>query len=171
MKRTLRKWMVAAEHRDVTGWVLLAAGLLMAAVAMVTPAWLEANHLRAQVRIMDDQMSRMQTEQASYEQYVAALNQGDPLILQRLAWGELNLKPAGAQILAQPSNVGPASTARFESWLSGELQPTDAPPSMIPDTMLVHWTSGSHRLWLGGAAAMLIAWGLLRGLPTKPDSR
>lgn len=89
----------AAELSD---WMFLTSGLTLLALALITPTWLACRDLAFQRDLMAMQLERFETQHERYGNFHAALKADDPILLERLAFTQLGLKPSGKQVLALP---------------------------------------------------------------------
>jgi hypothetical protein len=105
---------------QLPGWLFLLTGLTLIALAVLTPAWLACREARHRHAVIEARAEAVARETDRYRQFHTALKARDPLLLERLAYAQLRMKPADAR-LARPVPGGGEATAR---------QP--AAPAMIP---------------------------------------
>ncbi|MCE9592259.1 MAG: hypothetical protein K8S99_17270 [Planctomycetes bacterium] len=79
------------------GWIFLSAGLALVGMAVLVPAWADVREMDWQVHVMRLQAEALQEQAGSYREFHAALMADDPVLLERLAYYHLRLKPAGSQ--------------------------------------------------------------------------
>ena len=96
------------ERIDLAGWLLLFAGAATVAVTTLTPVAMDVASIRAQRDVLVAEADRLDAELANYRAFTRAVRGGDALLLQRLAWHDLHLKPTGARVL---DGVHPAETS------------------------------------------------------------
>ena len=158
MWREICAWI---ERSDLGGWLPLGGGLALIALAMLLPAWGDLHETRRQL----DQLSVTLADQTErlhrYQQLIVSVRNDDPMILQRLAWNELRLKPVGAEVLGEPPLDG-RMAAVHERWVGG---PTAiALPAPEGDSKLERLINGPRRPMVMLAGALLIGFGLFTSL-------
>jgi len=172
----------------LSGWVLLCAGLAIVAAGVLLPAWRSSEALRVQRDQMLEQAQWMQRQRDTYERVRVAVDQNDPLILQRLAFHHLRLKPehAGLITVDQPvlqpgypptvavmearadEPVLPGFNALVESvdnvdaWALEPMDPAPAEPTAAatPPTRLNRLTTGTTRLLTTGFGLLCVLAGI-----------
>lgn len=162
-------------------WMFLASGLALLSLALVTPNWLACGELAKQRDLMRLQAERLSDQKARYQEFYDSLAVDDPVLLERLAFTQLGLKPVGKQVLDQPEFQGldeteaqrraelVATSASIDKWL---LEPLPEPGIDTPayghvDSRLVRLTTTvPMRAGMIGAAIACLAAGLW---PTKRD--
>lgn len=93
---------------QLPGWMFLLSGMALLSIAAITPSWLECRELAWKRDVMRLQAQRLDEQTQAYEQFHQALASDDPVLLERLAYFQLRLKPAGTQTLFEsplPGNV------------------------------------------------------------------
>lgn len=75
------------------GWLLLIGGLALLAMAVLTPAWLEHERLAWERDVLAAQTEHLSEQAERYAELHTALAEEDPVLLERLAFVELGLKP------------------------------------------------------------------------------
>lgn len=85
------------------GWLFLVAALALLAMVIVTPPWLAVRELAWQRELMRAQVERLERQHDRYGYFHAALRNHDPVLLERLAYTQLRLKPTDKQMLAPPT--------------------------------------------------------------------
>lgn len=98
MYERLRK-KVTAIFRVLPGWLYITAGAALIACVLVTKAWLDCRRLAWQRDLLKLENQLLAQHEASYEQFHAALESGDPVLLERLAYLHLRMVPQGCQPL------------------------------------------------------------------------
>jgi len=145
------------------GWLLLLAGLALLAAALLIPAGDDLGDARwrrdralAVERAVLDRLER-------HEVFLAALDRGDPALLEALGETQLNLVRAGREPVAIGPRTPPAAS------LLASLEP---PAPVLPErvqvrSILARWaTDNTGRLWLIAGGAALVMVGLLP--PSRP---
>ena len=96
----------------LAGWLLLTCGMAMLGAAVLAPAWHGAWKLAAQRDLLRAQVQHLGEQEQSYRRFHQALSQNDPVLLQRLAYQYLRLKPVATTLLRLPSEPNPLRSAR-----------------------------------------------------------
>lgn len=155
------------DRLDLGGWALVLSGGLLLGVTLLMPTYVQVIELSQQRRAAAEALANLQQRQANHEQFIAAVENSDPLLLERLAWHELHLKPAGFATLDDATPAEPGMTERFDRWLA-EARSLDAAPSPaaagppIPHSRLVRLTcEAPARYGMLALGAMLVGCGLL----------
>ncbi len=109
---------------------------------------------------MQIQARSLSDQDRAYRQFYQALSRRDPILLERLAFHHLRLKPAGAQNLMAVSSAHNPDT--IESWLHEPLPRIGVElPALQPvQTRLVRITTGPMRLPLLGVGVLCLVAGL-----------
>lgn len=81
------------------GWMLLLGGVAMVAMITLVPPWLECRRLDWQAQVMALQTQQLTGQQIAYEQFLTALREDDPVVVERMAYYHLRLKPVGTSTL------------------------------------------------------------------------
>ena len=141
---------------------MLLAGVALVGLTLLIPTGLEVAALRRQRDAANQTLVNLQTQQGNYHHFIAAVQQRDPLLLQRLAWHELHLKPVGVRTFDDSSPAEPGQTVHFERWLRGDDPLVTPAPSTIPNSQLIRLTSDpAPRIGMIALGGLLIACGLL----------
>ncbi|MBI1337076.1 MAG: hypothetical protein GC164_08950 [Phycisphaera sp.] len=146
-----------ADH--ATGYLLIAGGFALVAMAMLVPINLEVRDLRWQRDLMSQQSANLAQQQQGYREFSSALAHGDEQLLQRLALTQFRLKPTGSVALtgmADKSGIIPATPgtdslhSTVESWLHRPLPMlgVDVTPPPRIQSQLVRMTTGPLRPWV-----------------------
>ncbi len=117
----LTAWLAA-----VPDWLFLSAGLSIVVASLILPPWLANRKLAWQLEVMQQQAAHLAQQESSFGELLGALESHDPVMLERLAYEYLRLKPVGATVLTASDNssAGTGSAERFGA--SGPLmQPVD----------------------------------------------
>lgn len=130
---------LAAELSD---WMFLTSGLTLLALALITPTWLACRDLAFQRDLMAMQLERFESQHGRYRNFHAALQQDDPILLERLAFTQLGLKPSGKQVLALPDLT---AYGMGKAAVIGVGQTLDPAVAYHPDVLA---TSASIDTWL-----------------------
>ena len=165
MLRALTKFGDLLDTLDLGGWACTIAGTLIIAVTVLAPAWLDVRQLKYEHTILRRQASALDARLENYEGFVDALESDDPMLLTRLAWHHLHLKPASAEV-AQGTWAPEGSGVRIDEWMrpAAAQLPALEPVPPLPDSKLVRLLLGAARPWVlafGG-------WVLLIGLLVTP---
>lgn len=78
------------------GWMLMVSGIVLLAAAVLIPAWMETRELDWQRRVMEVQIEQLHQQEQRYRGFLEAVESDDPIVLQRLAFSQLHLKPTGS---------------------------------------------------------------------------
>lgn len=148
------------DRMDVGGWTMLACGVVIVAATVLTPAWLETEQLRAQRDRLAYQAQLLATMDGNYATLIKHVEQGDPLLLQRLAWSEFQLKTVGTEPICDPEVIQPV---HLERWVApeGVEPPARTVASWHADSRLLRLLTGKPRPWVLAFGAWLILMGLL----------
>jgi len=120
------------------GWMCVAGGAVLLALFVWTPQWLAGREIAWQRDLMKAQAQALIEQRDRYAEFEAALAQGDPILLERLAFTELRQKRVGQQLLAPESDVMLAHNTEF--W------PDD--PALAARPTASATTPGSVHAWL-----------------------
>ena len=134
---------VSRVFTHLMGWLSLALGMGMVAAIALVPPWLELRYAQWE-RGFIEQCSRRQFKQIeNYENFAAALQSNDPVLLERLAFHHLRLKPAGAVLVSMPNAITGESGIRTVVNADGSLSSgPDTDPTAMPNekrTLLDQW--------------------------------
>lgn len=159
------------------GWLLVLCGLAIVGAAVLIPAWLEVRQLTWQHDVMALQAGQLETQAQGYERFREALASDDPVLLERLAYVHLRLKPAGVTpLFATSSRRGQEASildpsASIDAWLHTPLpqEGVDYRPYQPIQSRMVRLTTGLSRLVVLGAGLCFIAAGL--AATPMPDDR
>jgi hypothetical protein len=105
-------------------WLLVAGGMMMLAAAVLIPALIDTNRLLHQRDNMREQAAAMSKMADNYKAFNTALQQHDPVVLERLAYAQLRRKPAGVDPLLIAVNPGQPITPR--GWMRTTGSSTNA---------------------------------------------
>lgn len=127
------------------GWMFLVSGMAFISMAILTPTWLECRQLQWQHDIMRIQANRLAQQKQDYRQFYQALQSQNPILLERLAYHQMHLKPAGSQTLNSVETVNPQTV---EGWLHTPLPRVgiDYPTLKVIPSKLVRLATGQTRL-------------------------
>lgn len=162
MRVVLRQLGNRIERADLGGWLPLVAGIGLVAIAVLLPAWQDLQDARRQHRHLSLAVAAHTAQLHRYQQLIVSVRNDDPVILKRLAWNELRLKPVGAEVFGEP----PADRrlqAVHRRWVT-QAAPMPGRLTGPRDTKLDRLIAGPTRpaVLLGGA--LLIGFGLLTSL-------
>ncbi len=168
-------------------WTLLAAGAFLIGLAVLILPWQQNEQLRWQHRLLTQQSERLARQTQAYHDFDKALHDKEAVLLERLAYHQLRLKPKGADTLAgvlgeagiqrARNNHFPYNTAvrqtgetaelrpgyTVEDWLAIPLpQPGEDFPLYLPyRSRLMRLATGPCRLILMLAGALFISASLM----------
>lgn len=156
---------VAVFFNALPGWLMMTSGLAVLGACLLFPVWQENQQLQWRLNLMRQQADRLAQLDRDYQRFHEAIAERDPILLQRLAFYHLRLKPTDADLLlpvqpltpdwstvslqrnlATPSAVA-APPLPVETLLSTHI-PTALdvpPPPPAPDTLLMRLTIGDLR--------------------------
>lgn len=150
------------------GWMFFIAGLVLIGMTVLIP--LQSNLALMQWRrdVMQKQARHLDRQVSSYADFHSALTGEDPILLQRLAYHQLNLKPAGTDPLVPLSGPGGAAargTGRYrspsiEAMLYEPLPDKGQPPSP-PNTRLYRLAQGPKRVAILAIGLVFVYVGLM----------
>lgn len=155
------------------GWLMIFAGAAMVAMVTLVPSWIESRKLDWQLHVVRKQSQQLTQQQIAYEQFLVALREKDPVVIERMAFYHLRLKPVNLSLidqLRQEPMDQQAATAHvwqtlptIEDLLAQPIfKPSQAcPPGVIPDTRLVRVATGPHRFLLLGFGIVCLFFGVL----------
>ena len=165
MLRLWRQFGDALDRSGLAGWLLLLCGFGIIGVTLLAPAWLDVRQLEAQVSVLERQHQVLEMRHQNYRAFVRAVERSDPMVMQRLAMHQLNLKPAGAQPLRTGLDVEDAamSAPPLEQWMRPTLAalPPETVAIAYPETRLVRLVTGHTRPWTLAFGGWLMLMGLL----------
>ncbi|MEX0653341.1 MAG: hypothetical protein WD534_01245 [Phycisphaeraceae bacterium] len=163
------------------GWLFLIGALTLLALMLLTPAWLHGREMAWKQQFMQAQLEHLEAQQQRYQQFHAALQSHDPVLLERLAFTHLRLKPADKQLLdpagstamvATPSGPAGSATpgdrlpsAAVEAWLAEPMPVVgeDVPAPHRLETRLTRLVQGRSRLGIIVAAMLCLLGSLWYG--------
>ncbi len=152
------------ERRDAGGWCLLVGGMMIMGVTMLMPTWLQVQSLREHRDSVIAELDALQTKHANYLQFEQAVSEGDPILLQRLAWHQLHLKPVGMSSFDDATPAEPGQAMHYEHWLDvNQPAPTKATAG-TPTQLERLTTQPMSRLGMLALGGLLIASGVLSAL-------
>jgi hypothetical protein len=165
MVKELKQFGDAIDRSGVAGWMLLLSGFFIVAVTVLAPAWMDLKRIEAEVAVLDRQQQTLEMRHINTQAFVRAVERDDPILMQRLVWHHLNLKPEGAEpvelSITQESRPSPPP---IEQWVRPNLGPVDGAAAAVapyPDSRLVRLTTGPTRAWTLAFGGWLILLGLL----------
>jgi hypothetical protein len=160
------------------GWMFMVSGMVLVAAALLAPAWREGQRMKWQLDLMSLQADALVKQGESYHQFHEALASDDPVLLERLAYLHLRLKPAGTETLDTQAAAQWLMDARennrtgafsIEAMLHQPLPRAgvDYPVPDPPQSRLVRLTTGTYRLAILLVGGLCLAVGLMP--PTIPE--
>ena len=150
---------------------------------MVLPIRRDLAKMQWRRELMQTQTDRLAEQRDSYDQFHAALTSDDPIVLQRLAYYQLHLKPAGTDPLASPGGTTSASDSRgahdwsdvptIEAMLHRPLprEGVNCRPPLPPNSRLTRLTSGASRLILLAVGLVFVYVGMLLPIGTEDKKK
>jgi len=152
---TTRHWAAG-----LPGWMFLASGIALMGMAVLTQPWLDCRQLQWQHDIMQLQASQLAKQKQAYGQFHQALKSQNLVLLERLAYHQMRLKPAGSRTLT-PIKLGQNQT--IEGWLHTPLPRVgiDYPALDPARSKLVRISTGSTRLPLMAVGILSVTAALL----------
>lgn len=160
------------DRHDAAGWLLMLLGAAIVAATVLAPPWLDLQRMQKQDRVLQRRAHRIQLQQQNYHAFIRAVERADPMIIQRLAWHHLNLKPAGTHTIRPNVPVERGPIPSVHRWVRPNLPPlpTTSEAAAIPETRLVRLLIGPPRPWVLAFGGWLVLIGLMVN-PTPPEAR
>ncbi|MEX2672390.1 MAG: hypothetical protein WD294_09805 [Phycisphaeraceae bacterium] len=150
----------ALDRIDLAGWTLTLSGMIVVAVTVITPAYLEARQIEAQCIVLRQAATRTDSHYQNYIAFDQALRRNDPLLLERLAWHHLRMRPAGTD--AMETLEDPWLVPSVDQWVAPPSESIMIPAEIkLPDSTLVRLITAEPRPWVLAFGAWLILVGLL----------
>ncbi|GAB4110789.1 MAG: hypothetical protein Kow00105_19540 [Phycisphaeraceae bacterium] len=172
----------------LASWLPVVGGMTLLGMVLITPQWLDWRELAWQRDVLEIQADRLQSQRERYTRFYEALSADDPVLLERLAFTQLRLKPVGKRVMpdlfvsgqapnrpaissassvirqhpAEPFNP-PQEAEAIEAWLAAP-QPIvgrDIPPLAPMNTRLTRLTQGPAGYVLLFVAILCLTAGLL----------
>jgi len=172
----------------LASWLPVVGGMTLLGMVLITPQWLDWRELAWQRDVLEFQAERLQTQRERYTRFYEALSADDPVLLERLAFTQLRLKPIGKRVMpdlfvdgptpnrpaisnassvirqhpAEPFNP-PREAEAIEAWLASP-QPIvgrDIPTLAPMNTRLTRLTQGPAKYVLLMVAILCLTAGLL----------
>lgn len=147
------------------GWLFLAAGLGIVSLTVLMPARQDLVQLKDKLNLMQNQARQMGLQESAYQRFHLALRTDDPIVLRRMAYHQLHLKPAGSDSFEDPARV----SATIASLLNTPMPAHQLPQVGRRQSRLVRLTCGPQRLGVLAAGILCICAGLM--LPIDKSSR
>ncbi|MEM7625506.1 MAG: hypothetical protein AAF333_07755 [Planctomycetota bacterium] len=143
-------------------------GVILLAVVVLTPPWLELHENAWRLRVMRAQAQALRQQTQRYEEFAAAITADDPVVLERLAMTHLRMSMAGKY----PLRVRPVEldTGDVGAWLSVP-QPVlgrDVPFYAAPRNRLVRLVTGPGRPALLAVGLVCLIAGVLFNPRSRP---
>ena len=165
------------------GWFFLVCGLALIGLTVILPLRRDLARMQWRRDLMQTQTDRLSEQRDSYNQFHAALTSDDPIVLQRLAYYQLHLKPAGTDPLAPPGGTASANDSgntqdwndmpTIEAMLHRPLprEGANCQPPSPPNSRLTRLTSGPSRLILLGVGLVFVYVGMLLPIGTADKKK
>ncbi|MEX0777708.1 MAG: hypothetical protein WD042_18545 [Phycisphaeraceae bacterium] len=176
----VRKSFIAILHVAIQtpSWVMLLVGIATVAATLLVGPYLDNQRLAQQRDQIEHQVTRLVDHRDSYRRMLDALDSDDPILLQRLAYHYLRLKPVGVTVMNQQRALSgvirpvaePVTT--IDTWIQRDMP---APPPMAEapswlDSRVIRFTTGPLRPLVAAFGAVAIAIGLVPiGLKRSPQ--
>lgn len=169
----------------LSGWLLLGVGLVMIAFLWLMPAQLEVQQLARERDALHRHLAQMSIANEDQQNLLTALENHDPVLIERLACHYLGLRPVGSQgrptvvpsdrQLALYSDEAPPESRRIAdlprraTWQDVVNETTSlrltAMPALpkapdLPDTQLVSLTTGDKRFFVLALAGLCLFAGI-----------
>ncbi|MFW6337270.1 MAG: hypothetical protein ACOC3G_09095 [Phycisphaeraceae bacterium] len=176
-------WLRAAEYAP--GLLAVVAGTAVLSAMVLVPAHMEREEVEWRRDVMAAQAGHLASLAERYHDFSRALAAGEPVLLERLAYSQLKMRPAGKSAVplgddAEPggaegyTSTGAAAAMRLDdptdihAWLSRPLPEVgrELAPHRPVRTRLARLATGRSRIGLVVAGGVLIFGGLLWS-PTK----
>lgn len=158
------------------GWIFLTAGLSLVALAILVPAWTDVREKDWQVGVMRLQAKTLAEQAENYKEFHAALAADDPVLLERLAYYHLRLKPAGTQAVSLMNSTGKGNNEPHVPTVEELLhRPVPTPGENMPaykplNTRLIRLTRNNvTRVGLIAAGFLCVIAGLTSVVPRRPN--
>jgi len=116
------------------GWIMLVCGTAMVVVCLLGQSWLEQQRLMSHLQLIQQQARQMERQQVSYREFHQALKQQDPLLLERLAFYHLRLKPLNTQTLGPIKPLSPIRPTLDLTYANAQ-PPLDMGPRSIEELL------------------------------------
>ena len=152
------------EQADIGGWCLLIAGVGVLGITLLLPAWHELQIMDAQQDRLNGELADLAHQHVNYTKLIQAVQHADPMLLERLAWHELNLKPADAEIFDTDAPATTSSAPAYQSWVNPQHDSPRVAPTTPPAS--VAWLV-ERRPALMALAIMLIGLGVISSLRSQ----
>ena len=163
-------------------WVFVTVGVGAIAAATLIPAYLDTLDTREQRKLIEIKAQQLREERDRYNDFYLALQANDPILLERLAFTQLRLKPVGTDT----ADLGPIDAAAVidspdpdtihqvamqwrssqsvEYWLSRPDLKRQAQMTVEiqrpRDTRLIRTATGEYRPFVAGFGALVLLLGV-----------
>lgn len=119
--------------------MFLLCGLTLVAIGILVPAWEESRKLAWDLDLMREQQRRLASQEKNFKQFDDALAADDPIVIERMAYLQLRLKPVGTdpiearlrnqipQRTAKPATGTPGTNGGKPNIASGPIDPAHPP--------------------------------------------
>lgn len=147
------------------GWMFLAAGVFIVGATLLIPPYLRNHELLWQRDLLQAQAQQMTRQEGNYQQFLRAIDAGDPVLIERLAFHYLRLKPEGSRVVA--ASALPGSNGRvysnIDQWLRVPMPRVgvDFPAYSPIRSRLVRLTTSPARLLVIAFGVVCVALGLM----------
>lgn len=110
------------------GWMLLLGGAALVAMITLVPPWLECRRLSWQTDVMAIQAQQLVSQQTAYKQFLTALREDDPVVVERMAYYHLRLKPVGTSTLDELNQLNAVQAAVYNQLATNDYRSQPAAP-------------------------------------------
>lgn len=173
-------WLRAAEHAP--GFLAVVAGVAVLSAMVLVPAHRERERVEWRRDVMAAQADHLAALAERYDAFLHALAAGEPVLLERLAYSQLKLRPTGKSPMPRGYDKRPGGAERYavdpgfsrlddpanlHAWLSQPLPQVgrELAAHRPVRTRLDRLSTGQSRVGLIIAGGMLIFGGLLWSPP------
>jgi len=153
---------------------MLTAGMLLFTVVSLAPTFAQIEDLRDRRRALGREVARTEQSRDETERLIRLVREGDPLLLQRLAYRELRLRPVSAMI-GEPIPATARAAGGAATPTPWRLNAADRPRGeatlggLATDRRAIgRWTSGRTGRALILASVLLMGLGLLTSFRRAP---
>ena len=154
---TLRERLIA----QVPGWLMVLAGIAIVGMAVLVPAYMELRRAAWELSVVRAQADALAEQVGRYETFYAALLDGDPAVLERLALTQMRIAPTSRSPVPIDDPRAPsidAAPGDIDRWLRVDVPEVgkDVPAYVEAESRLTRMTRGPMRIamLIGGVAVI-----------------
>lgn len=140
-----------------SGWLFIAAGLVMLFACVLIPPQKQMHELSGQLAALRAEERLAMHRLRAYSDFMIALDARDPTLTRRLAAAQLNL----ARRSDTPVLIAGTASAPVTEWIEASVSAEPVEISDFPASRLAAIVTGSRRHWLIAAAVGCLFIGLL----------